>query len=405
MENDIAFLKNDLSQLHREQDKDRNSLEALKELVSDNSWGFADLKANTNQMKLDLNSLKVIQQEQNATLWGVEDALISSFQGQARYHEDVHRLQEEMSQMRDALQENRNLMEQVRESAAMARTLAHMGPNAMEAISSTTESNNPAVAKLSQPVDQWLSSLGEKHNLVQDNIELLKQQETRTQRKIDQLTKQFVTYEVELGRLSTMYHNLSLLMAALENRQLQEQQQRIESEMLDFHQTFSNFTNVMMRLEQLHLTSHVYFNTSSQNQQEIALLAPVLEAHNQRLLGLENLVEQYRAAYEGTREHTQYHLHRLNNTLHTFYKSFNSHHTSATTELTDVDAKLGSLEDDAKRLDDRLLRVEVVMLNSSLAHCQKGSQDLEQDIALAEINKKLGQNDRAIVRQDEIIDK
>ena len=168
---------------------------------------------------------------------------------------------------------------------------------------------------------------------------------------------------------------------------LQQQQGRYEANLAELQQSLVNFTHHIYNLEQqTRSTAPGYPNsTGIRNQYDIEMANTLIESHQRRIELLEKIIHEHKHEQSQLHDLNKMKLSRMNNSISRFYKSFQDHHMEATDVFDFIDEKFEEFNQRIDANDNRLLRVEVRVLNASLNQCEKTNMDSNQEKEIANL--------------------
>ena len=207
--------------------------------------------------------------------------------------------------------------------------------------------------------DSRSSTVEESRNTIGNDIEEIRRNEQAIKQGMEGFEHRFLRYDSELAKIYVMFYNLSLNIANMENKVLNNQQQFHQTELKDLQQSFMNFTQQIFHLEQWHMASKGFVNTSSQNEREISQIATILDNHSSRLRNFEEIIHDHKAINQQNYLLFMSYINRMNSSMQSSYHKFHSHRDKASGVFEDVDSQLGDLSTKVQHNDERLYRVEV----------------------------------------------
>ena len=214
LEEDLSFLKNEISTLHRLQSKDHDTIMALKDLVADNTWGVTSLVTSQEQLKKDVSSLKQEHDAQNATVWQLEEVVLSGVKHDETTQESIQLLSNEIRQLKERRDQDLASIKQLKQlvtehvptdTAASRRRHRQEHSNHIDQTSASELEVDVDLDRLSG----MANALEQKHDLVEQSIQELSRKEAKLKQDMQQFSQKFNVYDTELSRVYTMFYNLS----------------------------------------------------------------------------------------------------------------------------------------------------------------------------------------------------
>ena len=173
-------------------------------------------------------------------------------------------------------------------------------------------------------------------------------------------------------------------MSSLENKMLQQQQSRYDANLAELQQSLMNFTQHIYTLEQQSRATapsggYNPNSTGIRNKYDIELANRMIESHQRRIELLEKVIHEHKHEQSQLHDLNKMKLARMNNSIARFHKSFQDHHMEAEYVFDFIDETFKEFDRRISDNDNRLLRVEVRVLNASLIQCEKNGADSLQD--------------------------
>ena len=393
-ERDLAILKDEISVIRADQERDHNVLQALQTQVSDSAWAIANLKTGQDQFHQDLTALKKLQENQNETLQGF-GSYVDQSQGHrhgyrdflTRLHIEVQHLKSRMGSDHDTMGRLKKMLTSL-EWARKEMSSKHNHINSIPVVPAESGSL-PESSGETYRTDTIASAYEESDNSIGHNLVELFKHKHHMHMQIENVNKRFLQYDAEMSRVYAMYFNLSLQISALENKLLSHRQSQFDSDLSRLQRSFINFTQQIFNLEQWHVSTQGHFNVSSQNQQQLTQVSSTVDNHHIRIRAMERVMLDYRASNDQMRTLFKRQLSVMNTTMGHIRSRLKEHKSKAALTIDDVEEKLSNFRSTVKDHNHRLQSIEVKVLNESLRRCKKANEDLIQDVKLSEFSNQL----------------
>ena len=391
MERDIQALKEDLRHVKAAQRQDHQSIEAMNVLIENNAWGVANIKTNQNQLMVDFHGLKGWLETHNDTLVQLEELSLGHDLMQLNQGSFLQQLNSDIQELAEAAKEDRHTINRLKHhmhqkltQVAATQAQAQARPN--KVIINVPESANGTELAEYLNWEKRAAALEEMSNVVEHQLQELNQKEADMEGKVSTMNERFGQYDAELSRIYTMFYNLSLQMSSLENKLLSKKQVAVESEMSNLQKSFLNFTQQLMSMEQHNAVSRHTLNNTSTVQGH---LTQVLDHHDNRISTVETQLQDHQSHTKLRHNKVSYSLTKINDTVVAMQQWMEEHRSKASNVFQNVDQELEAFREQTQSISDRLLQVEVKVLNVSLQKCQKTNSDLHQDMKMSDFSNEL----------------
>ena len=144
-------------------------------------------------------------------------------------------------------------------------------------------------------------------------------------------------------------------------------------------------------MDQLRISSQQHSNKTHQNHHALHTVRTQVSENIAQIRFLEQLVLDHRSLDQESYNKLLHDVIHLNRSLSKIKTNYRDHHTHASTIFEELDDKYLEFHDRIKKNDNRLMRLEVFMLNKTLNECQKSNSELHQDMKLTDYEQKISQ--------------
>ena len=399
VENDLASLKNDLKEMRDVQKKDHIDLQTLHKTIGNSDWGIANVKSTQAQLGSDLHGLKEWLELHNDTLGEIGR---ESSSRELTQHSMLLRIRAQFNQMREAADEDRHLLHSLRDKVtgrgrhSQENNVYDNGvlPQRENSIDKGWSRESSEKIRKQSVMENQLQALEEVSNTVEHQIKQLSKNEVQMRQEVTGMSRKIGLYDSEISRMYTTLYNITLQVSGLENRMLADRQHHGDIELSQLQQNFLNFTQQLMHLQKWHLSSSQTLNSTTLDQLQLATQLAGIEG---RLTAMENQQqEQERELQRGLSSQLQ-HVSAVNTTVMNLRLVSLSHHTEAARNQKEMQSSLSNMRAHLQQYGNRLLKIEVKVLNKSLNRCEKENTDMRQNNKLSEVSDKISRLDGQLV--------
>ena len=226
----------------------------------------------------------------------------------------------------------------------------------------------------SREFDKFASSIEEKHNVIGNHIEKILATERKLEKDYERVNKKVSLYEGELAKVYAMFYNLSLQLANIEKKGLTYQQNTFQRDLTNLQESFLNFTQQILYLQNAGIEKLNNNNTIPQvvgnnhhrhnHQKDKAVINNLVEAQNDRMKYLENNLIDSKAANQQAHILFNNQLSNVNETVRTMRKMLTDHNNHAMGVFEEVSGKMVDFKTRLQHNDDRITRMEVKVIQS-----------------------------------------
>ena len=374
-ERDIANIKNDIRLLQIQQHEDHTLLMNVNAIVSDSNWAMADLKHSQNRLHHDLQAIKQEQDQTNSTVLFLEEWSRESQSQQVEVQITVHEMQEDLTRLAADRNTDRQLLQRLIQTRV--------------GLESSAETSGDGSHE-----DRIRSHHEERNNVIEHNLPIHSNKNHGNQRN-------YVSHDEALSRLNALCYNLSHQVAALENKVHNYQRQSNDGHMNGLQQAFSDFTQQMVKLEQMHSPAQFQANFSNQ----IPQITNTVDNHHARISMLENLVLEYREGYLRDSTHMTRDLQHVNRTMSLVSTELRKLSRDSARSLMKLKDQVLLSTSQVLHIRESVHQLDMQMANQSLAQCGKDGADYRQDSTLTKFEINMESIDRKVSSQQGSIER